>query len=305
MSNPINYIILEGPDLSGKTTLYEKIHKKTNYQWNIQDRSALSMVVHARLYNRDSFTHVENLKNELLCLNNFLIILLPDWSILVKRFKIRGDNIQNIISLKKVYSLFTEAANDLEKLPNVLVVKKEINENILKSVILDLKKFESMQFKEIKNPIQSACLFGKNMEAVGINFTSYDNGKFADVNPTELLYESEKDYYKKIKEDLFLKIKNEMAGINEYNRQESLNSRRFIYTSDTCISLAHFLIRDNMLDCKYFVRSSNVKDILHYDLNFLKSLSKDVFNFFNIKTKLDFCRIKVVINSAHVPCIIN
>ena len=36
------------------------------------------------------------------------------------------------------------------------------------------------------------------------------------------------------------------------------------------ISLAHFVIRKQCLDCKFFIRSSDVVRILKYDLNFLK-----------------------------------
>ena len=74
--NPINMITLEGPDLSGKTTLYETIHKLSDYRWNIQDRSALSMLVYARLYGRNDYHHVENLKAELANLNNIMILML-------------------------------------------------------------------------------------------------------------------------------------------------------------------------------------------------------------------------------------
>ena len=52
---PIEKIIIEGPDLAGKTTLFSKIHELTQYRWNIQDRSALSMLVYAKLYDRDTF----------------------------------------------------------------------------------------------------------------------------------------------------------------------------------------------------------------------------------------------------------
>ena len=42
-NTPINQIILEGPDLSGKTTLYNSIHKLTGNKWNIQDRRNASL----------------------------------------------------------------------------------------------------------------------------------------------------------------------------------------------------------------------------------------------------------------------
>ena len=50
----IENITIEGPDLSGKTTLYNNIHKQTNYRWNIQDRSMMSMLAHAIFYDRAS-----------------------------------------------------------------------------------------------------------------------------------------------------------------------------------------------------------------------------------------------------------
>ena len=111
MKNPINQIVLEGPDLSGKSTLYNMIHKATDYRWNIQDRSSLSMLIHAKLYGRSEFQHVESLKNELNNLNNFMIILLPNWNVIGKRFSKRGDEIQNLSSLRKLYDLFYDAAN--------------------------------------------------------------------------------------------------------------------------------------------------------------------------------------------------
>ena len=114
---PINQISLEGPDLSGKTTLFQMIHEKTDYCWNIQDRSALSMVVYARLYGRSDYFHVEALKTELSNLNNVMILLLPEWGVIAERFNRRGDEIQNLISLKKVYDLFAEAAEELENYP--------------------------------------------------------------------------------------------------------------------------------------------------------------------------------------------
>ena len=63
---PINQLILEGPDLAGKTSFYERIHKISGYRWNIQDRSALSMLIYAKLYNRDTFIEVERLNKEIL-----------------------------------------------------------------------------------------------------------------------------------------------------------------------------------------------------------------------------------------------
>ena len=48
----INTVTIEGPDLSGKSTLYEALHEVTNFRWNIQDRSEFSMLCYAILYGR-------------------------------------------------------------------------------------------------------------------------------------------------------------------------------------------------------------------------------------------------------------
>ena len=61
---PIEKIIIEGPDLAGKTTLFNKMHEISKFRWNIQDRSALSMLIYAKMYDRDTFHLIENLKKE-------------------------------------------------------------------------------------------------------------------------------------------------------------------------------------------------------------------------------------------------
>ena len=45
-------ICLEGPDCSGKTTMFNKLHELTSFKYNIQDRSCLSMLVYSIMYNR-------------------------------------------------------------------------------------------------------------------------------------------------------------------------------------------------------------------------------------------------------------
>ena len=90
--NPINQIILEGPDLSGKTTLYEQIHNLTGYRWNVQDRSCLSMLVYAKLYGRSQFSHVEALKSELYNLNNLCVALGKEYCSISFEVSISGNS---------------------------------------------------------------------------------------------------------------------------------------------------------------------------------------------------------------------
>jgi len=298
IKRPINYIFLEGPDLAGKTTFYENVHKSSEYRWNIQDRSALSMLIHAKYYGRDTFRHVEQLRSELYNLNNVTIILLPKWDEVARRFNLRGDPIQNITSLRKLYDLFSEAAEELRTLPNVNVIEGIADDQVVKYTVRKLIEYENASSHQIQQNCVNAAFSKESKEVVGLNFTLFDDGSFEDIDEGDLLFEDEVDYYDGIITDIQKKIADELNGDNPYNRKETKESRRFIYHSDTCISLAHFLIRDDSLDCKFFLRSSNVKDTLYYDINFIKHMSKVVYNSFDIQDK--FCRISVIINSGHI-----
>tara|TARA_B100000700_G_scaffold322066_1_gene422719 strand:- start:1683 stop:2477 length:795 start_codon:yes stop_codon:yes gene_type:complete len=261
------------------------------------------MLIHAKQYGRNTFQHVEQLRSEIFNLNNVIIILLPDWSVISRRFTERGDAIQNLSSLKKVYDLFSDASEELKEYPNVIVLRDEVDRQTVRYLTNILKNYENATTECIKDNVLQACVSRDSGECVGLNFTLFDDGTFDDIDEADLLYDKEVEYYNEILEKVKEKIKLEFEGKNEYNLPQDKNSRRFIYTSDTCISLAHFLLRDESLDCKYFIRSSNVKDTLYYDLNFLKFLSSSVFN--ALKASGKFCRMTFVINSGHVLDIIN
>jgi len=276
------------------------IHKASGYQWNIQDRSALSMLIHARYYGRDTFNHVEQLKKELYNINNQLVICLPDWKVIVDRFQKRGDPIQNITSLRKIYELFEEAVQEFQNYANVTVIRQEIDKHTVKDLVTWFKYFENRSLDDLQTYVLQTIAASGKKEVLGFNFVHYDTGDFNDINKQMLLYDKEKDYYQKIETAVFDKIKSEMKGENEYERPEELDSRRFIYTDDSCISLAHFLVRDGHVDAKFFLRSSNVKDTLRYDLNFVKHLTGEVFRYFKCDRQGDYCKIKVTINSGHI-----
>ena len=298
IKRPINYITLEGPDLSGKTTFYENFHKETEFRWNIHDRSALSMLVHAKFYGRSTFRHVEQLRSELYNLNNVMIILLPEWDEIGRRFNLRGDPIQNITSLRKLYELFSEAADELEKYPNVIVLRNKVDNQTIRYLSNLLQDYENTSTENLQHNFLNSAAANKDNECVGLNVTLFDDGSFDDIDEGHLLYEKEVDYYNEIATSVIKKISDEVQGKNEYGRVENKHSRRFIYSSDTCISLAHFLLRDEGLDCKFFLRSSNVKDTLFYDLNFLKYLSSQVYQILGANGL--FCRMNILINSGHI-----
>ena len=130
-----------------------------------------------------------------------------------------------------------------------------------------------------------------NKEVVGLRLTYFDDGEFADVKPELLEYEGEKEYYDKIEQQLRAKM------LDNKTAQQDSHSRRIIYHDDSCISLAHFLIRDQIFDAKFFLRSSNVKDTLKYDINFIYYLTSVVYEIYNCNQPV---KIEVTLNSAHI-----
>ena len=112
--------------------------------------------------------------------------------------------------------------------------------------------------------------------------------------------EKEKEYYRRIETALFDTIKKELNGDNPYGRKEDVHSRRFIYSDDSCIATCHFLIREDHMDARFYLRSSNVKDTVHYDLNFLKHLTAQVFRHFKCDRQGNYCKMEFTIGSGHV-----
>ena len=102
----IKRVICEGCDCSGKSTLYRNLHKETGFKYNIQDRSALSMLCYARLYGRDETEHRRNLLEELCDANHYFVILMPPLETLLGRLRSRGDEFQNVASLTRLQAIF-------------------------------------------------------------------------------------------------------------------------------------------------------------------------------------------------------
>ena len=145
------------------------------------------------------------------------------------------------------------------------------------------------------NQFAAAC---KDLEASHINLTMYDDGDFKYVNKNVLNYKPEQEYYANITEKVLGKISNELTGKNKYNKKEDIKSRRFVYGSDTCISFSQFTIRNNILDCHFVFRSSNTKDTLTYDIQFLYYLCSMVYRQLGLCNMN--CRIRINFNSAHI-----
>ena len=197
-----------------------------------------------------------------------------------------------------MYQLFEEAADELEKYPNVIVIRSQNTLSWVDTVIKSLINIEISTPEDVARYVFNFAKACDALEATQINLTLYDDGSFKLINESVLDYEGEREYYDSVMIALKDKINDELSGKNEYAKSENISSRRFVYADTSCISFAQFCVRDDILDCHFVMRSANVKDTLMYDLPFLYILCSNVYNQLCLEGVK--CRIRVNFNSAHI-----
>jgi len=299
MRVPVNYILLEGTDLSGKTTLYNNIHRSTGFEWNIQDRSALSMLCYARQYGRDPASWREQLREEINCLNNRHIILMPDKHTILQRLAVRGDEFQDTASIIKLRDIFEQEVAMISHYPNVLVVRTPMGHQDLADYCIQwIRKTTARTSSQLADDMRS------HAEAAGgethrLNVDVNLSTGFHERNMACLDVEEETAYYRRIRASFARKIRQEKLGLNEYNMPQDERSRRFIHAEDTCISFLHAMVRRNAFHMTAILRSSNVVKTLPHDLDFLYLLAEDAHREIGVSPVLESV-LHLSIQSAHL-----
>lgn len=289
-------INIEGPDCSGKTTLYNKLHKATNFKYNIQDRSCMSMFVYSKLYDReDSSVWFDKILDDLKRLDTLYVILLPSEECILNRLKIRGDEFQNNESILEVRNYFRNLAKmGFGSFPNVLVLEEEDLEINVNKTLDFINSLNDMPGQEL---IKSLVINSGRNELVDVQCKEKVNRKNLDY--TVLNFPQEKEYYERIEQEITKTIFKEFAGLNQYNKPQKHDSRRFIYTDNSCISMIHALWRQNTLDVSVTLRSSNVSTTLWADFEFLKILSVKIADFMRLDESIPV-DLTINIRSAHI-----
>lgn len=274
-SLPIKYIIVEGPDCAGKTSFCAVLNKDSGFIRNIRDRSYLSTLCYARLYDRPC---VEQLRNDLqveLCnANNYIIILLPSKEVILERLLLRGDEFQNEVSILRLYDIFAEETEKLRKLPNVLVIDEALTpERLSLLAIKNITAYENFTPQLAGALMKMWTTMSKSAE---IQFHARFNIP-VDYRDNDVMDDPhEKEYYDDILTSCSAIINAEIAGNNPYGVPQGLDSRRFYYSSSSCISSIHFLPRDRRLNVICTLRSTDALKNGSIDLRFLAHLSSEV-----------------------------
>jgi len=297
-------ITLEGPDLSGKTTLYSKLHNLTKYKWNIQDRAEISMAIYSEMYGRnDAHIWWQRVHTKLANLNHRYVILLPSRDLLMERFATRGDELQDEKSILEVAQRFEEAASKLWRYPTCIIVNvtKENQFSTAQRTLGHLKDVEDLTTAGICMESLRAASASINQEVVGLNFV-LNLTNFSKYKIDVLEYEKEKEYYQKISSKYLSTIQDELAGNNEYKRpEEAVLSRRFIYTGQSCISYINTQVRESTMTMHVVCRSTDVQSTFFYDLSFLQILSRDVRKILSKTCEIEHVIMNVRLDSGHIP----
>ena len=294
----IDNIVLEGADCSGKTTLFEALHKDTNYAYNIQDRSNLSMYIYSNLYGRsDSNKWYNNFWKEIKSFNTLYVVLLPEDDVIRHRIELRGDDKQTPESAVKINAEFRKLAKFYFRsiFPNIIIVdidKNTTTESISNLVKQRLNIIQSVSPADMIRDVVFAS--GKN-ELVDVSVSELVFSHKEKVRPITwdvLEYPPEKEYYAGIRDKVITDIERVLMT------NQKLDSRKFVYADDSCISLIHTMYRNNIIDVNVTMRSSNVSNTLWADYEFLRILSLDIANAMQIQTS-DIV-LTLNIRSAHI-----
>ena len=300
-------ITLEGPDLSGKTTLMSQIHKETNNKYNIIDRSTMSAMVYSTYYDRPNVKLLERqLRNELNNLNNRTIILMPDIKVLNNRYNDRGDEIQNWEDIIAINNLYEQIIKKFGKFSTLKVIRSD--QPLKESLEYLQSSGENIPQEVLLNAVAS------NDEAYPLKFeVDLGPGFMTSINDA-FDFESEKEYYTKILSKMLTTITKENIGDNPYNtKQDPKTTRRYIYADDTCIALFHMMYRDGEKDKNGLMiggrlnfyatlRSSDVTNIFEHDYKFLQYLCGECGKAIGLKDYEipEETTLSVTIHSAHI-----
>ena len=297
----LHTVCLEGPDLSGKTSLYKDLHRMSGYRWNIQDRAEVSMLVFSEYYVRgDSDRWKSSLNDRLKDMNHRFVLLLPSLPLLKERYLQRGDEIHTMETLIKTHRMFEERFASLESHPNVLLLRvTQANQGDIAQIAYQwLKNSEEENLIQLASRIQSVADFFDD-EALGVACQYDFDAEYTDTDPTVMMYEPEAKYYQGIRDQFIRKITKEIAGENEYNSaQKPQTTRRFVYAHDSCISMINMLIRDDELNVYLVLRSSDTKNTLSYDLRFIANVISEAETFIDVELKRRVLDIRI--HSAHI-----
>lgn len=155
------FVIFEGLDKTGKTTLINEIAKKTTYEYILRDRGPAGYIAYDRIYNRKQKdeARLKRYENDALSLwrtNDYIVIYCKTkWEIVEKRLKDHKEECDyDYKEAQKIYTDVIKAAYPQAKVYTLDTSNKDID-TCVKIVLSQIKKAEEKRIEFIKERIRS------------------------------------------------------------------------------------------------------------------------------------------------------
>ena len=308
-------LVFEGPDCSGKTTQYQKIWKKiqsaNDFDVLLNDRGLMSILVYGQFNGR--FDNIEEREREFISYLNDNIVFYFDITIaeLQRRFEHRGDELQDWNTIRDVANKYKEWSERLSKHRNFWVIRAEDKPDEIAARINGILEmyndFLLTPNYQIGTAIETVQHFGQKHN----NTLELINYKMDfDMTSGEIELWSSKDLYSGLEnindyEQLEIdsykfqlskfrkKIEAELSGY--YGSKQTMDSRRFVFTDDECLSYVHILHRNGTLYVNVNFRSSNVMLFNH---DFI-SICKMIKIWFEKCGEIDKIKMNIKFDSLH------
>tara|TARA_Y100000004_G_scaffold136261_1_gene154311 strand:+ start:1379 stop:2347 length:969 start_codon:yes stop_codon:yes gene_type:complete len=308
-------LVFEGPDCSGKTTQYQKIWKKiqsaNDFDVLLNDRGLMSILVYGQFNGR--FDNIEEREREFISYLNDNIVFYFDITIaeLQRRFEDRGDELQDWNTIRDVANKYKEWSKRLSKHRNFWVIRAEDKPDEIAARINGILEmyndFLLTPNYQIGTAIETVQHFGQKHN----NTLELINYKMDfDMTSGEIELWSSKDLYSGLEnindyEQLEIdsykfqlskfrkKIEAELSGY--YGSKQTMDSRRFVFTDDECLSYVHILHRNGTLYVNVNFRSSNVMLFNH---DFI-SICKMIKIWFEKCGEIDKIKMNIKFDSLH------
>jgi hypothetical protein len=259
MRLPTRQIVLEGCDLSGKSTFYSQLHRATNFRYDIRDRGHISRAVYPKIFGRDNSHESGELHRFLDDLNNVVVFLAPEWSTVTARFESRGDEMHNLGSLRTTWEEFNTLSQALRDHPSVITCRAIPDTEVVRDVIYGR---EFVNAEKIAKYVEGSLSSTGRNESLDTRFEVIVSPA-DDPGPSALMVQGEEEYYTQIYNSLLETISQETAG------GQTATSRRFVASNSSCISYIRFIHRPDQDVLDVVCRSTNVPKNLKVDLEFL------------------------------------
>lgn len=288
MRLPTRQIVLEGCDLSGKSTFYGQLHRATNFRYDIRDRGHISRAVYPKIFGRDNSHESGELYRFLDDLNNVVVFLVPEWSTVTARFAARGDEMHNLGSLRSTWDAFNTQFLALRDHPSVITCKGIPDPEAIRDIVHGR---EFVNTEKLVQYVEGALVSTRRNESLDMRFDVIASPA-DDAGEKSLLVHGEEEYYSQIHDDLMHRISSEIEG------GQTAGSRRFVTSNSSCISYVRFIHREDQDLLDVVCRSTNVPKNLKIDLDAMIHLGFKAQRAVGVDAR--DIRVKVNLNCAHI-----